>query len=290
MEPSTDPDAGHDHDDHDARRRARRRGRPTSRRPTPTSTPAETVAGDDVRSPSGTPADRNRPAHAHRPTSRGGPRWLDIALDPVDDVAFPDDEHITATGISNEKLGMWVYLASDCLLFGGLISTYLLYRTVRARSRAWRATSEKISDLFNIPFTSMTVVHPADELADDGPGRQLDHPQATSERMRLWLGATAVLGALFLGGQVVRVHRVRPNEGLGFTSNVSSSAFFTLTGFHGVHVLVGILMLLSALDHLDPSEGQGRGRRGARAVLALRRHRVGRDLHDRLPDPVTEPT
>ena len=34
-------------------------------------------------------------------------------------------------------------------------------------------------------------------------------------------------------------------EGLGFTTNVSSSAFYTLTGFHGVHVTVGILMLLS---------------------------------------------
>ncbi|HTN99959.1 MAG TPA: hypothetical protein VL068_04720, partial [Microthrixaceae bacterium] len=49
-------------------------------------------------------------------------------IDDIDDVEFPDDMHATSTGISNEKLGMWVYLASDCLLFGGMISTYMIYR------------------------------------------------------------------------------------------------------------------------------------------------------------------
>jgi heme/copper-type cytochrome/quinol oxidase subunit 3 len=63
------------------------------------------------------------------------------------------------------------------------------------------------------------------------------------QRMRIWLGSTAALGSLFIGGQVYEFttfHR----EGLGFTTNVASSAFFTLTGFHGVHVTIGILMLL----------------------------------------------
>ena len=63
-------------------------------------------------------------------------------------------------------------------------------------------------------------------------------------RNRLWLVTTAVLGALFLGGQVYEFTTF-DREGLGFTTNVFASAFFTLTGFHGVHVTVGILMLLS---------------------------------------------
>ncbi len=64
-------------------------------------------------------------------TDRGGPRWLTwprSRLEPIEDVEFPDDSHATSTGISNAKLGMWVYLASDALLFGGLISTYLIYK------------------------------------------------------------------------------------------------------------------------------------------------------------------
>jgi len=38
------------------------------------------------------------------------------------------DTHATSTGLSNVKLGMWLFLGSECLLFGGLISTYMLYR------------------------------------------------------------------------------------------------------------------------------------------------------------------
>jgi heme/copper-type cytochrome/quinol oxidase subunit 3 len=57
--------------------------------------------------------------------------------------------------------------------------------------------------------------------------------------------STAILGAMFLGGQVYEFTEFA-REGLGFTSNVSASAFYTLTGFHGAHVAVGVIMLLSA--------------------------------------------
>ena len=50
----------------------------------------------------------------------------DLMYEELEDVEFPDDVHVTSTGISNEKLGMWVYLASDCLLFGGISVVGLL--------------------------------------------------------------------------------------------------------------------------------------------------------------------
>ena len=80
----------------------------------------------------------------------------EVALEPVEDVEFPDDTHDTATGISNPKLAMWVYLASDCLLFGGLISTYLLYRNRPGEIPGLSGSSERISELFDIPFTSVS--------------------------------------------------------------------------------------------------------------------------------------
>lgn len=167
----------------------------------------------------------------------------EVALEPVEDVEFPDDSHATSTGISNPKLGMWIYLASDALLFGGLISTYLLYKNRPGSVPGLSGSPVKISELFDIPFTSMTsfillmssltmVLSVTSAMRND------------TTRMRLWLGSTALLGALFLGGQIYEFTAF-VEEGLGFTSNVSSSAFFTLTGFHGVHVLVGIIMLLS---------------------------------------------
>lgn len=170
----------------------------------------------------------------------------DLLYEDVEDVEFPDDVHVTSTGISNEKLGMWVYLASDCLLFGGMISTYLIYKN-RPRDVAGLAGSDAIpSEFFDIPFTSMTsfillmssltMVLSVNAII-----------RGDLKRMRLWLVATAVLGGLFLGGQAYEFTVFVVDDGLGFTTNVASSAFFALTGLHGVHVLVGVIMLLSVV-------------------------------------------
>ena len=159
------------------------------------------------------------------------------------DVEFPDDVHFSSTGISNEKLGMWVFLASDCLLFGGLRSTYLLYRNRPGSIPGLAGSPVKLSSVFDIPFTSMTsfilLMSSLTMVLAVNAIIRGDMP-----RTRLWLVSTAGLGALFLGGQVYEFTAF-VKEGLGFTSNVSSSAFFTLTGFHGVHVAGGVIMLLA---------------------------------------------
>ena len=145
--------------------------------------------------------------------------------------------HGASTGISNTKLAMWLFLGSECLLFGGLISTYLLYKNRIAEG------SIGPKDVFDIPFTSassfvllmssLTMV-----LAVSAIERG-DH-----QRLRIWLGATALLGATFISGQIYEF-TVFVREGLGFTTSRFSSAFYTLTGFHGVHVTVGVIMLMS---------------------------------------------
>jgi heme/copper-type cytochrome/quinol oxidase subunit 3 len=162
------------------------------------------------------------------------------------------DDHPTAMGISNEKLAMWAFLGSECLLFGGLISTYLIYKNrpgvvplKDASAGGLVPTGVKISHVFDIGFTSassfillassLTMVFAVTAAAR----RQQD-------RTRLWLGVTAFLGAIFVGGQAYEFTEFI-NKGFGFTSNVSTSAFYVLTGFHGVHVTVGIIMLLVTL-------------------------------------------
>ena len=70
-----------------------------------------------------------------------------------EEVVEPTPEHAvhhTSTGLSNEKLAMWVFLGSECLLFGGLISTFLLYRNRDVRS------GPTVSELYDIPFTSVS--------------------------------------------------------------------------------------------------------------------------------------
>ena len=170
----------------------------------------------------------------------------ELMLEELDDTEFPDDIHVTSSGISNEKLGMWVYLASDCLLFGGMISTYLIYKNRPGEIAGLAGNPNKVSEYFDIPFTSMTsfillMSSLTMVLAVNSVIR------GDVSRMRLWLTSTAVLGGLFLGGQAYEFTIFVVDDDLGFTSNVASSAFFALTGLHGVHVIIGVIMLLSML-------------------------------------------
>jgi heme/copper-type cytochrome/quinol oxidase subunit 3 len=160
--------------------------------------------------------------------------------------------HSTSTGISNAKLAMWVFLGSDCLLFGGLISTYLLLR-----HRAVHGLGPK--QVFDIPFTSVSsfvllMSSLTMALAVSAIVR------GDVRRNQVWLVTTALLGATFIGGQVYEFTSFY-REGLGYTTNIFGSAFYTLTGFHGVHVSVGIIMLMSLFvmskrGHLGPEKAE----------------------------------
>ena len=147
-------------------------------------------------------------------------------------------EHDTNTGISNTKLGMWIFLASECLLFGGLITTYLLYKTPISVEQG-----PAPHQVYDIPFTSVSsfvlLMSSLTMVLAVAAIERGDH-----HRVRTWLVATALLGATFIAGQIYEF-TVFVGEGMGYTTSRSSSAFYTLTGFHGVHVTVGIVMLVS---------------------------------------------
>ena len=155
----------------------------------------------------------------------------------------------TSTGLSNAKLGMWAFLASECLLFGALISTFLLYRGKHVSG----LTPQKIYDIpytsvssFVLLMSSLTMVLALSAI------QRGDHA-----KLRAWLVATALLGMTFISGQVYEFTRF-VQDGMTIKTNVIATSFFTLTGFHGAHVTVGILMLLSlfgmSLDGRLPAE------------------------------------
>jgi cytochrome c oxidase subunit 3/cytochrome o ubiquinol oxidase subunit 3 len=149
------------------------------------------------------------------------------------------EEHATSTGLPHTKLAMWLFLASDCLLFGALISTYVLYRGVSAQGPF-------PDDVFDIPYTSVSsFVLLASSLTMVLALAALQRGEVG--RSRVWLLATALLGMTFVGGQVYEFTTF-VDEGLTLTSNVFGTSFYVLTGFHGTHVTVGILMLLTLLS------------------------------------------
>jgi cytochrome c oxidase subunit 3/cytochrome o ubiquinol oxidase subunit 3 len=146
------------------------------------------------------------------------------------------DHAATSTGLPSMKLAMWLFLASDCLLFGALISTYVLYRGASIKG-------PYPADVFDIPYTSvssfvllassLTMVLALSSIQRGDPSR-----------MRVWLLATAMLGLTFVGGQVYEFTTFA-EEGLTLSTNMFSTSFYVLTGFHGAHVTLGILMLLT---------------------------------------------
>jgi heme/copper-type cytochrome/quinol oxidase subunit 3 len=153
--------------------------------------------------------------------------------------AEPDmASHATSTGISNEKLAMWVFLGSDCLLFGALISTYLL---LRHRSISGPVELRDPANIFDIPFTSVSSFVLLFSSLTMALAVGAIH-RGDVRRCRTFLLTTALLGSVFIGGQVYEFTTF-VNEGLGYTTNILGSSFYTLTGFHGVHVSVGIMFL-----------------------------------------------
>jgi heme/copper-type cytochrome/quinol oxidase subunit 3 len=146
------------------------------------------------------------------------------------------DEHYTSTGLSSTKLAMWLFLASECLLFGGLITAYILYRGASLKG-------PYPQDVFDIGYTSVSSF----VLLASSLTMVLAHNAALDKdypRMRLWLTGTAMLGLTFVGGQVFEFTSFY-REGLSISTNVFGTTFYVLTGFHGVHVTVGIFMLLA---------------------------------------------
>ena len=141
----------------------------------------------------------------------------------------------TTTGLDNRKLGMWAFLGSECLFFGSLISTYLLYR-----GRSIQGPFPE--QVYDIPYTSVSsfvlLMSSLTMVLALNAIQRGDH-----RKLRVWLLATALLGMTFIGGQVFEF-TVFVREGVTLSRNLFGSSFFVLTGFHGLHVTVGILMLL----------------------------------------------
>src|SRR5688572_1655633 len=151
------------------------------------------------------------------------------------------DHPPTSTGLNSRKMLMWLFLTSDCMFFGTLIATYMTYRN---RSIDLQMPPYP-NDIFDIPYTSVSAFVLL--MSSLTMVLALAAIQRGNHRgLRIWLSATALLGAVFVGGQFFEFTTMA-HEGLTLSSNIFGSSFFVLTGFHGAHVTIGVLWLLSLL-------------------------------------------
>jgi heme/copper-type cytochrome/quinol oxidase subunit 3 len=142
----------------------------------------------------------------------------------------------SATGQPNRKILMWAFIGSECMLFGSLIIVYMVYR---GKSLVGPYPEE----LLNIPFITVTTF----VLLMSSLMMVLALSAVQRGDMKwgkIWLFMTALLGLVFLGGQVYEFsHFV--HEGLTLKTNLFGGSFYLLTGTHGAHVAVGVIWLLS---------------------------------------------
>jgi cytochrome c oxidase subunit III len=157
--------------------------------------------------------------------------------------------HYTTTGLDNRKIAIWAFIGSECLFFGSLISTYLVYK---GRSRvgpfpheAWTnpQTGETVKAILNIPVTSASTF----VLLMSSLFMVLAHSavvRGDRKYSKIWLLGTALAGTIFLGFQAYEFTSF-VHEGLTMRTNLFGSSFFVLTGFHGAHVTAGVIWLLT---------------------------------------------
>ena len=163
-----------------------------------------------------------------------------VATSDADHTPVPHADHSqeTNTGVSNNKLAMWVFLASESLFFGAFIATYFLYRGRDAQF----LKGPTPTSLLNIPFTSVTsfvlLMSSLTMVLALAAIQRGDH-----RRFRIWILATALFGMTFIGGQVYEFTEFY-RKGLHLGTNMFGTTFFVLTGLHGAHVTIGIIWLL----------------------------------------------
>ncbi len=137
------------------------------------------------------------------------------------------------TGLANGKLGIWLFLASEVMLFGAFFSTYIILRI--------GATDWPHGEL-NIPLgaintvllisSSVTMVMAWASLKLNDWGKH-----------RLYLLATVVLAAVFLVNKYFE-YSAHFASGEGPWHNTFLAIYFTMTGLHGLHIIGGIVVML----------------------------------------------
>ncbi len=143
------------------------------------------------------------------------------------------DNPDTHSGITNAKLGVWLFLASEVMLFATLFTTYIVLR-MGATSWPWGW------DALNVPLATLNTAI----LITSSVTIVMAYAKAYDKDVhgfRLWMAATIALSLSFL---VVKGFEYNHefSKGIGPSTSVFYAIYFTMTGLHGIHIIGGILL------------------------------------------------
>ncbi|NNN06643.1 MAG: heme-copper oxidase subunit III [Elusimicrobia bacterium] len=139
----------------------------------------------------------------------------------------------THSGISNAKLGVWLFLASEVMLFATLFTTYIVLR-LSATSWPWGW------DALNVPLATLNTVI----LISSSVTIVMAYARAYDRDVRgfrLWMALTLALSFGFL---IVKAFEYGHefSMGIGPSTSVFYAVYFTMTGLHGIHIIGGIIV------------------------------------------------
>lgn len=139
----------------------------------------------------------------------------------------------TVTGIPNGKLGIWIFLASEVMLFGGFISSYVILRTGSdffiVPPKEMLGVPLATLNTFVLITSSVTMVLALDAIQ-----------KGNNKGLIRYMILTILLAFCFLGIKSYEYPH-KWHEGITISSGLFGSFYFTLTGLHGLHVIGGIV-------------------------------------------------
>ena len=146
---------------------------------------------------------------------------------PYTSTARPD------TGLFNAKLGIWLFLASEVMLFGALFSSYVL---LRVGAPTWPHGY----DILNVPLATVNTV----VLISSSVTMVMSWASLMMKDLRkykMYMGATILCAFIFLAIKYVE-YTAKFHHELFPSTNTFLAIYFTLTGLHGLHVIGGIVV------------------------------------------------
>jgi len=141
------------------------------------------------------------------------------------------------TGLNNSKLGIWIFLASEVMLFGGLFSAYIFLRLA-----APEGDFEYWGSKLNIPmatFNTLILITSSVTMVMSWASLKLQQ----FDKYKMYLGITILCGLAFLCVKYFEytskfAHHIYPS------SSTFMGIYFTLTGLHVLHIIGGVLVLI----------------------------------------------
>lgn len=151
-----------------------------------------------------------------------------------DDGLLRSHGSVLQTQISNGKICIWLFLASEVMFFTGLIGAYIVLRFGQGE---WPDPTETLNvrltafNTFLLICSSVTLVAALQNIQMGKRGKA-----------NFFLFATTFIGALFVG---IQIYEYQELFGHGMTpfENVFGGCFYVMTGFHGVHVAAGVVAM-----------------------------------------------